>query len=79
MDGAAIKAYAHEVNFKKLDAAALLANKKGVSVPQIALAYILSQPFKVYPIVGAASEAELNELAAVKNITLTDDEIKSLE
>ena len=79
LDGAAKTAYAYDVNFKKLDAARELAKQKNVSVPQIALAYLLAQPFLVYPIVGAASITELNELAAVPDIILTPEECDYLE
>lgn len=79
LDGAALKAYGHEVNFKRLDRAGQLAEKKGVSIPQIALAYLLGQPLKVFPIVGAASEKELAELAAVIDISLTENECAWLE
>ena len=79
LDGAAIKAYAHEINFKKLDRAHELAEKKGVSVPQIALAYILYQPFKAYPIVGAASVQELNEAVCALEIILTANELAWLD
>ena len=79
LDGAALKAYAHEVNFARLDRARELAEQKGVSVPQIALAYMLCQPLQVFPIVGAAGEKELEEIAAVTNISLTEDECAWLE
>jgi len=79
LDGAALKAYAHEVNFAKLERARGLAAQKGVSVPQTALAYLLHQPLDVYPIVGAASERELGEIAETLNIKLTDEECGRLE
>jgi len=79
LDGAALRAYAHEVNFERLDRARELAGQKGVSVPQIALAYLLHQPLRVFPIVGAAGEKELEETAAVINIELTEQECKWLE
>ena len=79
LDGAALKAYAHEVNFARLDRARELAEKKGVSVPQIALAYLLNQPLPVFPIVGAASAGELADTAASTNIILTEQECAWLE
>jgi len=79
LDGAALKAYAHEVNFARLDRARELAAPKGLTVPQIALAYILHQPINVFPIVGAASENELKEIAAATDIRLTDQECERLE
>jgi aryl-alcohol dehydrogenase-like predicted oxidoreductase len=79
LDGAALKAYAYEVNFQRLDRARELAAEKGVSVPQIALAYILNQPLNVFPIVGAASRKELEETAASAEIALTARELSWLE
>ena len=79
LDGAALKAYAHEINFARLDRARELAGKKGLSVPQIALAYILNQPMNVFPIVGAATKQELEEAAASVDIALTEQELAWLE
>jgi len=79
LDGAAKKAYAYEVNFARLDRARALAEEKGCSVPQVSLAYILAQPFTVFPIVGAASAKELEEAAAVPGIALTAEECAWLE
>jgi len=79
LDNAALKAYAHEVNFKRLDRARKLAEQKGVSVPQIALAYIVNQPFKVFPIVGAASKQELAEAVAAADIVLSEKECRWLD
>ena len=79
LDGAALKAYAYDVNFNRLDRARILAGKKGVSVPQISLAYILNQPLNVFPIVGAASRAELEETVASADIALNPAELAWLE
>ncbi len=79
LDGAALKAYAHEVNFARLDRARRMAAQKGVSVPQLALAYILAQPLLVCPIVGAASEEEMAQTAASQHIKLSMQECEWLE
>jgi len=79
LDNAALTAYAHEVNFARLDRARELAEQKGFSVPQIALAYMLRQPLNVHPIVGAASVSELEENAAALDIALTEQECVWLE
>jgi len=79
LDNAALTAYAHEVNFQRLDRARALAEQKGVSVPQIALAYILNQPFRVFPIVGAASKQEMSEAAAAAEIVLSANECSWLD
>ena len=78
LDGAALKAYAYDVNFERLDRARELAAAKGASVPQIGLAYILNGPLNVFPIVGAASPRELSETAAAVDITLYGQELEWL-
>ena len=79
LDKAALTAYAHEVNFKRLDRAGTLAEQKGVTIPQIAIAYILNQKFKVFPIVGAASKKELLEAVAAADLTLSQKECDWLD
>ncbi|MCL2703683.1 MAG: aldo/keto reductase [Defluviitaleaceae bacterium] len=79
LDGAALNAYAYEVNFARLDRARELSAEKNVSVPQIALAYLLAQPLAVFPIVGAACEKEIAEIAAALDIRLTGGECAWLE
>lgn len=61
IDGACLNAYCHEVNFKRLERAQILAEEKGLTVPQIAVAYIMNEPLNVFAIVGAANR---NEFAA---------------
>jgi aryl-alcohol dehydrogenase-like predicted oxidoreductase len=74
LDAAALRAYAHEVNFKKLDRAHVLAEKKGVKVPQIAIAYLLNQPFQVIPLVRPATKQEAIELLQTSEMVLTEEE-----
>ena len=78
-DGACRKAYCHEVNFRRLDRATELAGKKGVSVAQIAMAYILSQPLNVFAIVGAANRDECEANAAALDIRLSEEELAWLD
>ena len=79
LDRAALTAYAYEVNFARVDRARILAEQKGVSVPQIAVAYILNQDFRVFPIVGAASKQELMEGVAAADIVLSAKELRWLD
>lgn len=74
LDSACLKAYCHECNFQRLDRAMELAEKKGVTVPQLALAFILTSPMNVFPLVGAASEAEFRENLGAFDIELTQKE-----
>lgn len=78
-DNACQTAYCHEVNFKRLDRVAELAEKEGFTIPQLALAYILNQGLDVYALVGAASEAELKANNEACDIQLTPEECAWLD
>jgi len=67
-------AYCHEINFKRLDRTAELAREKGVSIAQIGLAYAMSGPLDVYPIIGAANEAEVVSSIEALDLKLTQAE-----
>ena len=79
LDGACLRAYCHEVNFRRLDRAEALARQKGVPVPRLALAYALSQPMEVYALVGAASGAEFQENLGALDLALTPQELAWLD
>jgi len=79
VDGACKRAYCHEVNFQRLDRAEELAAEKGVSVPQIALAYVLGQPLNLFALIGAANADEVAANVAALDITLTAAEMAWLD
>ncbi|RDX41300.1 Aldo/keto reductase [Lentinus brumalis] len=56
-----------------------LAKKKGVSMAQISLAWILSKPGVTAPIVGTTSLANLEDILGSLDVTLTEEEVKYLE
>ncbi|KAI8099144.1 NADP-dependent oxidoreductase domain-containing protein [Halteromyces radiatus] len=56
-----------------------LADEKGVSMSQIALAWVLSKPFVTSPIVGIGKEEHLYDLVKALDINLTQEEINMLE
>ena len=56
-----------------------LAEARGVTMAQIALAWVLRHPAVSAPIVGATKPHHLPEAAAALELTLTDDEIAPLE
>ena len=55
-----------------------LAQEKGVSAAQIALAWLLHQPVVTAPIVGASKMKHLDDAIAAAEIKLTPDEVKAL-
>jgi len=56
-----------------------VAKKKGVSMAQIAVAWILSKDGVAAPIVGTTSLKNLEDIIGAVNVTLTPEEIKYLE
>jgi aryl-alcohol dehydrogenase-like predicted oxidoreductase len=71
--------YASEENFQRLDRAQELANKKGLTVPQIALAYVMNYPMNVHALVAPANESEIAANIAALDITLTPEEMAYLD
>jgi len=74
LDRACLKAYCHEVNFRRLDRVMTLVEETGATVPQLALAYSLRAPLNVYPIVGAANGDEFRANLKAFDIALTAKE-----
>ncbi len=58
---------------------AYIAQDKGVSRAQVALAWLLSKPGVVAPIIGASREEQLHELIEAVDVTLTSEEMAELE
>ena len=67
-----------EDNFERLGRAKELAKKKGVEAVQIALAYVLHQPFPSFALVGPEKLHELMVSLDALDIELTPDEVKWL-
>jgi aryl-alcohol dehydrogenase-like predicted oxidoreductase len=56
-----------------------IAETRGVSMAQVALAWVLKNPVVDAPIVGATKPHHLTDAVAALDLTLTDDEAASLE
>jgi aryl-alcohol dehydrogenase-like predicted oxidoreductase len=74
LDGAATRAYVHDRNFERLNRVEEVASERGVSIAQIAMAYVMRGEMNVFPIVGAANRAELETNLEAGNIQLSDAE-----
>lgn len=62
-----------------VDAVGRIAEARGVSRAQIALAWVLKNPLITAPIIGTTKPHHLGEALAAMDIVLTDDEIQALE
>lgn len=78
-DRVAVDAYGSEDNFRRLDRATVLAEERGVTIPQIATAYVLHQPLNIFPIVGCRTGAEFASNVAAIDLSLSESELAWLE
>ena len=58
---------------------AAVAEARGISRAQVALAWVLQQPAVTAPIVGATKPHHLDDAVAALDVTLTPEELRSLE
>ena len=78
-DDYAQKLYYQDADFEIADRVGQLAERRGVSRMQIALAWILNQPGVTAPIIGASKIQHLEEAGAALDITLDAEEMKFLQ
>ncbi|MFC4597310.1 aldo/keto reductase [Cohnella hongkongensis] len=73
-----VRTYCSETNFARLERAERLARELGVTATQIALAYLLSHPFPVFPIVGSKKKEHLLDSLSAADVPLDDEAALSL-
>jgi aryl-alcohol dehydrogenase-like predicted oxidoreductase len=78
-DRLVIDSYCSEANFRRLDRARTLGQRKGASLSQIAISYVLDQGLNTFALVGCRSGEEFAALADGDELNLTPGEIAWLE
>ena len=68
-----------EANLSLVDALRSLADAKGVSVAQIAIAWVLAQGADIVPVIGARRRDRLTEALGSLDVTLTSDDLAAIE
>jgi len=68
-----------ERNLALVDALAAIAHGKGVSVAQIAIAWVLAQGADIVPVIGARRRERLNESLGALDVELSADELAAIE
>jgi len=71
--------YFRDEDFAVADRVTELANERGVTGSQIALAWVLSKPYVSSPIIGATRLDHLDQAIAALDLQLSEDERKRLE
>ena len=78
-DAFADELYFRDEDFKVAERVQEVAKARGVTGPQIALAWLLNKPHISAPIIGASKMDHLNQAIAALEIKLSDEEVKRLE
>ena len=73
------KAYLNETNRQRAARAAALAQQHGVTVAQIALAYLINQPVPTIPVIGCHTLVQLADRMGAATVTLTPAELRELQ
>lgn len=71
--------YNSEINFRRFNKIKILSKRTGLSISQIVLAYLLSQPFNVIPIIGCRTTEQLMDSLTASDINLNYEQILELE
>ena len=78
-DALAKTRYSQEDNTVIVQRVSNLAEARGQSMAQVALAWMLSKPFITAPIIGATKPHHLEDAIAALSVQLSPDEIRPLE
>jgi aryl-alcohol dehydrogenase-like predicted oxidoreductase len=70
--------FENPTNLGRLERAQVLAQRLGVSVSAIVLAYITSHPFVGIPVIGPRSQEQLHDSLADAELTLTPEQLRYL-
>jgi predicted dehydrogenase/aryl-alcohol dehydrogenase-like predicted oxidoreductase len=74
-----VRCWFSDDNFERLARARELARKHGVLPINIALAYVLCQPFPTFPLIGPRTLTELRTSLPALDVALTPDEMRWLD
>jgi aryl-alcohol dehydrogenase-like predicted oxidoreductase len=78
-DARTVRCWYDKENFSRMQRLKVLAQARGVTPVQAALAYVLSQPMPTFAVVGPRTMGELRGLVAATHLALTPEELATLE
>ncbi len=79
LDKLAVESYCSDENFERLDRAEQLAAEKGLTIPQIAMAYVMNAPMNIFALIGSRAPQEFQANLEASALRLTPEEIAWLE
>lgn len=78
-DKLCLDCYCYEENFQRLDRVKILAEQRGMSIPQIATAYVMNYPLNIFALIGSASAHEFKANLAALALELSPQEMTWLD
>lgn len=78
-DQPTLKGYCHPVNYRRLERVEQMAREKCLTVPQIAMAWLMNQPLNVFALVGTHTREEMEQNIEGMHCRLTQEELNWLE
>jgi aryl-alcohol dehydrogenase-like predicted oxidoreductase len=78
-DSPVLKWYGTEENFNRLERAERLAQELGCTPNQVALAYLIAQPFPVFPVIFCRTIEQLRDSCGAAHVKLTEEQVRYLE
>ena len=78
-DKLVIRCYAVEENFQRLDRVQAIAEAKGMTIPQVAMAYVMNAPMNIFALIGTRTPDEFADNVAASEVTLSPEEMAWLE
>ena len=78
-DKRCVRCYCSEENFRRLDRAGELAADMGVTVPQIALAFVIHGPLNSFPLMAGWTADQIADNARAAEIELSESQIAYLD
>ncbi len=79
LDKLCVESYCSEENFQRLDRVEETGKRYDLSIPQVAMAYVMSQPMEVFALVGCRTGDEFLNNTEVLGQTLSDAELQWLD
>jgi aryl-alcohol dehydrogenase-like predicted oxidoreductase len=79
LDKLCVDVYCFDENWGRLERAKKLSTERGVSLPQIALAYVLNQPQDIYALIACWKPEEVIDNVKALEIEMSADELSWLE
>ena len=78
-DKLVVNSYAVEENFQRLDRVQEMADAKGMSVPQVAMAYVMNAPMNIFALIGSRTSEEFAANLAASEVKFAPEVMAWLE